>query len=157
MEENQFLLLQKLEVMAEESKEGKEISDALKTILAENQALKAQNAYLKNQMESEEIVTAITKVHEALKSCYFRMDELVCNPGLDHLALQILAYLDAKSLANCRVVSKSWKICIDSSRIWWLKRLHHIMEEIIDFCLSDFSEFLFVIEHFMKSSLDKLQ
>ena len=144
-----------LEAMAEESKEFSD--DALKAILVENQTLKAQNAYLKNQMESQEIIFSITKVHEALKSRYFRMNELVCNPGLDHLALQILGFLDAKSLANCRVVSKSWKICIDSSRIWWLKRLHHIMEEIIDFCLNDFSEFLFVIDYFMKSSLDKLQ
>ena len=53
------------------------------------------------------------------KQEYIRLDELVCNPGLEHVALQIFKNLDRKSLGSCRSVSKGWKACIDDDKHWW--------------------------------------
>ena len=47
------------------------------------------------------------------------LDDLVCNPGLQHVALQIFKQLDPKSLGFCRSVSKSWKEVIDDDKTWW--------------------------------------
>ena len=44
----------------------------------------------------------------ALKPRYVRMDELVCNRGLDHLALKIFRHLDRSDLVSCLQVSKAW-------------------------------------------------
>ena len=52
-----------------------------------------------------------------------RLDELVKNPGLQHVALNIFKKLDPKSLGNCRLVSKQWKDCIDEVKWWWLDQL----------------------------------
>ena len=44
------------------------------------------------------------------------LETWIQNPGLLMLPRQILSFLDTKSLANCRVVSKSFKDFIDSDR-----------------------------------------
>ena len=54
------------------------------------------------------------------------MDTLVQNPGLDHLAIDIFAFLDPKSLAQCALVSKSWKNFICSHKMWWIAKLSHL-------------------------------
>ena len=63
------------------------------------------------------------KLYQVQKSMekqeYIRLDELVCNPGLEHVALQIFKNLDRKSLGSCRSVSKGWKACIDNDKHWW--------------------------------------
>ena len=51
------------------------------------------------------------------------MDYIVRNPGLEHVALQIFAFLDAKNLAKCFQVSRFWHHFIASNRTIWLKRL----------------------------------
>jgi len=53
------------------------------------------------------------------KQEYIRLNELVCNPGWEHVALQIFKNLDRKSLGSCRSVSKNWKACIDNDKHWW--------------------------------------
>ena len=64
-----------------------------------------------------QIIEAIENLHQALKPRYVRLDDLVQNRGLQHLALKIFRKLDYKSLANCRLVSKDWKEFIDSDTV----------------------------------------
>ena len=45
------------------------------------------------------------------------MENIVENYGLSHVAIQILDYLDDKSLTNSRLVKENWKNLIDSSLI----------------------------------------
>ena len=54
------------------------------------------------------------QIQDDLRPRYVKLDELVHNPGLEHIALQVFKYLDPKSLAQCRAVSKGWKLCIDN-------------------------------------------
>ena len=68
---------------------------------------------LRRHDQCYQIIKAIENVHQALKPRYVRLDELVHNRGLQHLARHIFHYLDFKSLAQCRIVSKGWKDFID--------------------------------------------
>ena len=42
------------------------------------------------------------------------VDELVHNPGLQHVALYIFNLMDFYTLKTCRAISKSWKRMIDN-------------------------------------------
>ena len=53
--------------------------------------------------------------------------DLIQNQGLKHVAEKIFGYLDAKSLANCREVSKSWRDLIDDGKMWWILQLQEMM------------------------------
>ena len=46
------------------------------------------------------------------------LDSFMYNPGLQHIGLQILDYLDGKTLLSCRRVNKSWKNILDNPKIW---------------------------------------
>ena len=85
----------------------------------QNAALREEIKQLKEENESFEIVKAIQKVHEALSTRHLPLDELVLNPGLQHIAQCIFKKLDYNSLKNCRRVSKGWKTCIDNDKYWW--------------------------------------
>lgn len=87
----------------------------IEELLAENKRLKQENY--------QDIKQTIKELHGALKSRYVRLDELVDNPGLRHVAWYIFKKLDPKSLGNCRLVSKRWKDCIGESKFWWHKPL----------------------------------
>ena len=62
------------------------------------------------------------------------MEDLVSNQGLSHLALHIFSYLNfdiwngtvhsMKDINNCRLVCKSWQAVIDTSLLYWQKRLN---------------------------------
>ena len=60
-----------------------------------------------------QIIKAMKSLQKALKPRYVRLDELVQNRGLQHLARYIFQYLNYQSLAHCRLVSKDWKDFID--------------------------------------------
>ena len=90
----------------------RQISDLQKEV--EN--LKNENKKLKKEN------TDIVKCMEALTS-YVKLDDLVHNPGLEHIAAQIFKYLDPKSLGQCRAVSKGWKSFIDNDKYWWIQVL----------------------------------
>ena len=60
-----------------------------------------------------QIIKAMEYLHKALKPRYVRLDDLVLNRGLQHLARYIFKHLNYQSLANCRLVSKDWKEFID--------------------------------------------
>ena len=47
------------------------------------------------------------------------VDELVHNPGLQHVALYIFNLMDLFTLKTCRAISKSWKRMIDNDKHWW--------------------------------------
>ena len=51
------------------------------------------------------------------------MEALFENPGLSHVGLQILEYLDPKTLANCRLVNWTWCNLITEERLWAVARL----------------------------------
>ena len=55
---------------------------------------------------------------------FVQLDELVHNPGLRHIALQIFSELDPQSHVNCRLVSKGWKDCIDNDKCLMQKQLY---------------------------------
>jgi len=58
-----------------------------------------------------------------MEKVFVRLNELVHNSGLKHIALQIFNELDPKSHGNCRLVSKEWRDCIDNDKLWWQKQL----------------------------------
>ena len=51
------------------------------------------------------------------------MKALFENPGLSHVGLQILEYLDPETLANCRLVNWTWCNLITEERFWAVARL----------------------------------
>ena len=55
------------------------------------------------------------------------IQDLIQNQGLKHVAEEIIGYLDAKSLANCRLVSKSWRDLVENGKIWWILQLQDMM------------------------------
>ena len=54
------------------------------------------------------------------------MEEILKNPGLNHITNHISSFLDLKSLAQCRLVCQSWKDLIDNDRPWLIFQLEHI-------------------------------
>ena len=54
------------------------------------------------------------------------MEELMANPGYCQIVRNISSFLDAKSLAQCRLVSQSWRDLIDHDRTWLVFQLEHI-------------------------------
>ena len=77
--------------MPKSSKSGKagmkrQNEDLLAQVLAENKRLKQEN-------QCFEIRQSMQKLHEALKPRYVRLDELVNNNGLKHVALHIFKKL----------------------------------------------------------------
>ena len=49
----------------------------------------------------------------------FPFEIFVENPGLQHIGISILKFLDPKSFANCRLVSKGCKDLIEKDNTWW--------------------------------------
>ena len=90
-----------------------------KRLKGENQGYEEEIQKLKEDNQCYDIMNSIEKLHESLKKRHFRIEKLIQNPGLQHIALSIFKELDPKSLANCRVVSKEWKACIDQDKYWW--------------------------------------
>ena len=93
-------------------------------------ALETENKRLKKYNECDKIIQNINKVHQALKPLYVRLDELVLNPGLEHIALNIFQHLDLPTLSRCRQVSSNWKKCIDNDKYWWKKVLKHQVGDV---------------------------
>ena len=88
------------------SKKSEENS-RIEALEKENKSLKEEIKRLqKANQSSDDILQSVKAIHEDLKSRYFRLDELVHNPGLQHIALLIFKNLDAQSLGSCRAVSK---------------------------------------------------
>ena len=54
------------------------------------------------------------------------MQEILKNPGLNGIVYHISRFLDGKSLAQCRLVSQSWRNLIDNDRPWLVFQLQHI-------------------------------
>ena len=58
------------------------------------------------------------------------MDELVCNPGHEHLAHEIFTYLNPEDLSNCSAVSNSWNKSVNESKSWWGCKLLHYATQV---------------------------
>ena len=54
------------------------------------------------------------------------MEEMLATTGLQHIIKHISGFLDAKSLASCRLVSQSWRDMIDNHRLWLIFQLEYI-------------------------------
>ena len=54
------------------------------------------------------------------------LEIFLTNQGLNHIVRNISRFLDVRSLAQCRLVSKSWKELIDNLREWLVLQLVHI-------------------------------
>ena len=52
------------------------------------------------------------------------MDQIMKNPGLQHIGEEILLNLDRKSLMECRQINASWKNIVNS-RMFLIKWLDH--------------------------------
>ena len=61
-----------------------------------------------------------------MDSCSSVIEEILENPGLCQIIYHISSFLDAKSLAQCRLVSKSWRDLIDNDRPWLVFQLDYI-------------------------------
>ena len=75
-------------------------------------------------------IESINSLQNALKLRYFRMNELICNPGQEHLAHEIFSYLNPEDLINCSMVSKSWNKSVKQSRSWWSYKLFQYATEV---------------------------
>ena len=84
---------------------------------------RSKPSYEELHAENQKLRQENHRLQAALDTSYVRLDELVQNRGLQHVALSIFKYLDLPSLANCRLVSKGWKECIDGDKFWWSKQL----------------------------------
>ena len=73
--------------------------------------------------QNVKVKEAMEKLQVALKPRYVRLDDLVHNPGLEHIALQIFKLLDIKSHTTCRLVSQEWRDCIDNDKCLLQKQL----------------------------------
>ena len=115
-------LKRKIEELEAEIKQLKEDKDELRK---ENKRLKQDNLCYEAQKAMDEL-------QEALKPHIFRMDDLVRNHGLKHIALEIFKNLDPQDLGICRLVSKEWRNCIDSDRYRYELKLDECRSIIVE-------------------------
>ena len=85
--------------------------------------LKNEIKRLKKEKQSTDIIKCMEQIQDDLRPRYVRLDELIHNPGLEHIATHIFKYLDPKSLGQCRAVSTGWKFFIDNDKYWWIQVL----------------------------------
>ena len=64
----------------------------------------------------------------------FPFEIFVENPGLQHIGIAIFKFLDPKSFANCRLVSKGCKDLIEKDNTWWRRILKS--EKIWEPCIT---------------------
>ena len=76
----------------------------------------------KRAMENEQINPEMKKIKEENQHSV-QLDEIIHNPGLQKIAVEIFQFLDPVSLGKCRLVSKDWRAFIDNDRIWWQELL----------------------------------
>ena len=108
----------------------RQISDLQK----ENEDLKNENKRLKRENQGTDLIKCMEQIQEDLRPRYVRLDELIHNPGLQHIATHVFKYLDPKSVGQCRAVSNGWKSFIDNDKYWWIKVLEaKKMFEIFDY------------------------
>ena len=98
--------------------------------LAKMSDTQSETVFKRQIEEAPEPNTKKAKIHSALSTKFIRLDEIVSNPGLQHVAWQIFSKLDPKSLGRARLVSKSWKFCIESDKYWWRQWLKKSMDTI---------------------------
>ena len=97
------------------------------TLLKEKlKKLEDKNRILEMGSQSHVIQLSMEKLQIALKPRFFRMNDLILNEGLKHLALKILNMLDRNDLKNCQLVSKSWRELILNDKFWWQLQVSQI-------------------------------
>ena len=64
-----------------------------------------------------------------ISGCGSIMEELLENEWLDFIVKIISSFLDAKSLAQCRLVCQSYRNLIDNDRQWLIFQLEHIQKQ----------------------------
>ena len=86
---------------------------------------------------------------------HMSINEFITNPGFNHIMIQIMANLDEKDIANCRLVSKTWKNYIDSKQ-WWITQLEYIRNTKTTFKYTDYETESLVDDEFpvWKKTLD---
>ena len=57
------------------------------------------------------------------------LDNLICNPGLDHILIEIFRNLKAVDMINCRLISKRFTEFIDNNKHWWILQLEFMMQQ----------------------------
>ena len=91
---------------------------------------------------------------------YSFMEQFLASPGLCHIVKNISRNLDGKSLANCRLVSQSWKVLVDNERNWLIFQLEHITNKkrtciyepkMKSTILEEFPEWEKVVEEFTRN------
>ena len=133
------------------------LEDQIRTLEDRIKLLEIENKQLKNDSHSQasDIQTAMLKLQLSLKPRFVRLDDLVCNSGLVHVAYKIFGYLDLKSLRNCRLVSKAWKDCIEDDSSYWRRLLDAAKSHTL---LNVFPEFVEVFDYLQsKSSIDDIK
>ena len=87
-----------------EKLEKNELKRRIEVLEEENQRLEEENKRLKYLIP-------------------FPLENLVEDAGLRHIGILIFKFLDLKSFANCRLVSKGCKDLIDEDKTWWQRIL----------------------------------
>ena len=88
----------------EKNLEKNELKRRIEVLEEENQRLEEENKRLKYLIP-------------------FPLENLVEDAGLRHIGILIFKFLDLKSFANCRLVSKGCKDLIDEDKTWWQRIL----------------------------------
>lgn len=116
-------LKDKINRMEKENGEGIVYKRKLEASEEEVSKLKEENKRLRKEKQSADIIKCMEDIQSDLRLRFVRLDDLVHNPGLEHIAKQIFKYLCLKYLGRCRAVSKGWKSFIDNDRHWWCQVL----------------------------------
>ena len=145
--ENEVKILKKnLEILAKNSEKMKK---DMEEMADENELLKlkiemledVQNEILRPNVDWSNEDNSDTKVvhgssfqmswtENSIAAAHISILETWLNiPGLHHLTSNILSYLDTKSLANCRLLSKSFKDLIDNDRSMLSKQIAQVMNQ----------------------------
>ena len=124
-------LKQKVEILRQENQSYEKI---------EIELLKEKDAeieILRHEQQGNEIIKSMKSVQKALKSDYFKMDEIVRNPMYSQIAQEIFGYLNPRDLKRSCLVSKVWNQTIKEGKPWWKLRLKHVTYKKLvtkDFC-----------------------
>ena len=78
------------------------------------------------------------------------MDDILKNPGLDHIGTKIFAFFDFKTLSDCRLVSKFWNnFILNEDQFWVLRILSDLKRNLkIKQVLELFPNWTKIFEHF---------
>ena len=102
---------------------GKKLKNKMEENLKNKMGGKVKNKIKvkKNQTSGKSLKKSLEKsANNKIEMKVTPLNPMVFYPRFTHIAEKIFAFLDNKSLSNCREVGKSWQECIDNRNLLWI-------------------------------------